>query len=126
MTLNAENESNVVQNDPLSPANQWYPIECSSCGTQYTTPPTQWDCKFCQEKYNKKCKVWQNDSHPLSKMCCLCVKKTGFMSRHHCRNCGRVMCGPCVADIRLDLKRLGYPTPQKVCLTCHDTITSTV
>lgn len=54
----------------------------------------------------------------------MCCKKTQFtllIRRHHCRNCGAVVCGPCSP------KKFLLPSgskPQRVCLDCYDNLSS--
>ncbi|KAF2076930.1 hypothetical protein CYY_001768 [Polysphondylium violaceum] len=42
--------------------------------------------------------------------------------RHHCRNCGKVVCGSC-SNQKLVLKKHTKKKPQRVCLFCYDYIT---
>jgi hypothetical protein len=46
------------------------------------------------------------------------AKFTVFTRRHHCRNCGRVVCGTC-SKHELALPFRGLDKPQRVCNPCH-------
>uniref|UniRef100_A0A8W7NYL8 FYVE-type domain-containing protein n=1 Tax=Anopheles coluzzii TaxID=1518534 RepID=A0A8W7NYL8_ANOCL len=66
--------------------------------------------------------VWVPDSEATI---CMHCKKTHFTMinrRHHCRNCGAVVCGPCSS------KKFILPgqsnKPLRVCLDCYDNLTS--
>jgi len=53
--------------------------------------------------------------------CSLCNAKIGkryFNARHHCRKCGKCVCGPCSPDV-IDLENTS--TPQRVCKECNPT-----
>ena len=44
--------------------------------------------------------------------------------RHHCRHCGRVICGKCgKKKHRVALLKYGYHEPVRVCVSCHDVCT---
>ncbi|KAJ1477110.1 hypothetical protein T484DRAFT_3046532 [Baffinella frigidus] len=66
---------------------------------------------------------WQPDKS--TKVCSTCSK--GFnvlMRRHHCRHCGRVICGSCgKKKHRCALLKYGYQEPVRVCVSCHETCT---
>jgi len=49
--------------------------------------------------------------------CCVCSNKFGMLSRrHHCRNCGMVVCSKCSPKI-VNMESYG-PKPQRVCIGC--------
>ena len=51
------------------------------------------------------------------KNCCICSAAfTLVHRRHHCRSCGRVVCGPC-SDYKLDIA--GHSKPKRVCIDCY-------
>lgn len=60
---------------------------------------------------------WVRDEE--SDHCLLCeVKFTLTKRRHHCRRCGKLVCGPCSSvKIHLDTSRSGGA--KRVCTTCH-------
>lgn len=86
---------------------------------------------------------WEPDSS--SKCCVICAKPFGRLTnrRHHCRNCGRLVCESCstqrlvLAQIdpndesyrdssmsqKDNLARQYTNTPQRVCDACYKTIT---
>lgn len=76
----------------------------------------------------KKSNVPQMDNTPEwdkgGKSCILCDKAFGVFSRkHHCRNCGRLVCEACSQN-KLILSLEGYSgTPQRVCTGCYKTLT---
>ncbi|XP_037915800.1 pleckstrin homology domain-containing family F member 1 homolog isoform X2 [Hermetia illucens] len=64
--------------------------------------------------------VWVPDNEaPV----CMHCKKTPFtmiMRRHHCRNCGSVVCGPCSSKKFLLPQQSSKPV--RVCLGCYDAL----
>ncbi|XP_038053035.1 pleckstrin homology domain-containing family F member 2-like [Patiria miniata] len=66
--------------------------------------------------------VWVPDSE--APLCMLCKKSkfTALNRRHHCRKCGKVVCGPCSA------KKFLLPQqsvkPQRVCNDCYEQLSS--
>ncbi|KAK4312286.1 hypothetical protein Pmani_016267 [Petrolisthes manimaculis] len=67
--------------------------------------------------------VWVPDKET---QVCMHCKKTQFTlinRRHHCRNCGRVVCGPCSSK-KIMLQHQSSK-PLRVCLSCHDELSST-
>ena len=45
------------------------------------------------------------------------TKFTFLVRRHHCRRCGKLLCGKC-CNSKMQLWRLGFLDPQLVCNTC--------
>lgn len=66
--------------------------------------------------------VWVPDSEATICMHCKKTQFTMIIRRHHCRNCGAVVCGPCSS------KKFILPgqsnKPLRVCLDCYDNLTS--
>lgn len=65
--------------------------------------------------------VWVPDNEANVCMCCKKTQFTLIIRRHHCRNCGAVVCGPCSP------KKFLLPSgskPQRVCLDCYDLLSS--
>uniref|UniRef100_A0A182J0U6 Pleckstrin homology domain-containing family F member 2 n=1 Tax=Anopheles atroparvus TaxID=41427 RepID=A0A182J0U6_ANOAO len=66
--------------------------------------------------------VWVPDSEATICMHCKKTQFTMLIRRHHCRNCGAVVCGPCSS------KKFILPgqsnKPLRVCLDCYDNLTS--
>eukprot|EP00850_Spirogloea_muscicola_P018850 SM000177S03183 [mRNA] locus=s177:89339:105711:+ [translate_table: standard] len=61
---------------------------------------------------------FQQDSQVAA--CMACSRKFSLVERrHHCCNCGRVVCGHC-ASHRIALEDLGYFTPARVCGDCYE------
>lgn len=59
--------------------------------------------------------IWTNDDEV--KQCTLCKNDfTLLRRRHHCRSCGRVMCGKCGKEATCD--QLFGPKPQRMCTAC--------
>ena len=48
-----------------------------------------------------------------------CSKKLGWMSRHHCRSCGRLVCGDC-SNQKRKLALFYRDTAQRTCDECDD------
>ena len=65
--------------------------------------------------------AWQ-DKHSVS-ACFGCGKTFGALTNrhHHCRACGRVVCGDCSA---WKDRVKGYAQPQRTCNDCHDSLTT--
>ncbi|KAK5647689.1 hypothetical protein RI129_002581 [Pyrocoelia pectoralis] len=61
---------------------------------------------------------WVENYEVTECMCCLQTTFSMFNRRHHCRRCGRVVCGTC------SLKRMHVPTYEnilvRVCLDCYE------
>jgi hypothetical protein len=55
---------------------------------------------------------------------CLCCKArfTVSLRRHHCRHCGRVVCGRCSPQ-KVKIEKFEFDKPQRVCMTCFDVLT---
>ena len=50
--------------------------------------------------------------------CQICTSQFSlFVRRHHCRRCGKLLCGKCCHS-KVDLWRMGFIDPQLVCNTC--------
>lgn len=47
----------------------------------------------------------------------------GGSANHHCRHCGKLMCGQCTNE-RLRIPHLGYTDPVRVCKVCVGTVRS--
>lgn len=59
--------------------------------------------------------IWTNDNEVSQ--CTLCSHEfTLLRRRHHCRSCGRVMCGKCGKEATVD--ELFGPKPQRLCTLC--------
>jgi len=66
---------------------------------------------------------WQPDKS--TKACSTCSKNFNMLQRrHHCRHCGRVICGKCgKKKHRVVLLKYGYHEPVRVCVSCHEVCT---
>jgi len=106
---------NTVQADE-DLLNRSYTPKCPNCAAKFSRPPTEWDCPICFRRTRQRHKVWQPDSEAPNCMCC--KASVGRFSRHHCRNCGRVVCGGCSA-LKAVIPAIGYKdSPVKVCNDC--------
>ncbi|CAK4066387.1 unnamed protein product [Aphanomyces euteiches] len=57
--------------------------------------------------------------------CHICSCKFGtFKKRHHCRNCGQSICTDHSAKHKHKLPHYGITTRQRVCVMCHDALTT--
>lgn len=68
--------------------------------------------------------VWVPDAEAT---CCMHCKKTQFtmiVRRHHCRNCGAVVCGPCSSKKFLLPQQSSKP--QRVCTSCYERLSKAV
>ena len=65
--------------------------------------------------------VWVPDSH--SKECMICgLKFTAFNRKHHCRQCGRVVCSTCSPHrVLIDPQTEGKP--ERACSECMKDVT---
>eukprot|EP00796_Vickermania_ingenoplastis_P006136 gene6136-4416_t len=89
--------------------------KCENCGAKFDTPPPDWFCPTCLSKKHRQ-RVWQLESDSIRCMVCLEAPIARF-SRHHCRNCGRLVCSRCCSQ-RVVLSEIGYKGPEKVCDDC--------
>eukprot|EP01033_Poteriospumella_lacustris_P024291 gene24291-gene20074 len=74
-------------------------------------------------------KTWENsvdwESDKASSCCTLCTKKFGMLlqRRHHCRSCGRLVCGACSTNkVRIEDaadNRQVDEELQRVCDPCY-------
>lgn len=65
---------------------------------------------------NPKSIPWMLDDE--TDVCCVCSNKFGpWTRRHHCRNCGVVVCSSCSPKIAI-ADSFG-PKPQRICVTCY-------
>jgi len=62
--------------------------------------------------------VWVPDK--LAPMCMICGTSFSVIKRrHHCRNCGKVVCGSCSSQKRV-IPGLDLSKPERVCKFCYD------
>ncbi|KPI86492.1 hypothetical protein ABL78_4432 [Leptomonas seymouri] len=92
-----------------------YTPMCPQCSSRFDHPPYEWHCPVCLKRRNRIVKVWQPDDD--TNMCMMCKEPIGWWSRHHCRNCGRLVCANC-SEKRAIIQELGYDTPVRVCFDC--------
>jgi len=95
-----------------------YTPQCPNCHARFSKPPKEWDCPMCLRRYRKRFKCWQPDE--ATKVCMVsdCNIAVGRFSRHHCRNCGRVVCSECTKTKAL-IPSVGFDeTPVKCCREC--------
>ena len=88
--------------------------KCPKCEATFDKPTPQWLCTKCFAD-GKEVQVWEPDE--ASGRCCHCNETVGFMGRHHCRCCGKLVCSSCSPD-KQRLPLLGFATPQRVCTQC--------
>lgn len=69
-----------------------------------------------EPKYKEKRPVWVKDEDHLDCMHCG-AEFTIFTRRHHCRNCGVLVCHNCSSRKRI-LPDLGYIQPVRICSRC--------
>ncbi|CAJ1037037.1 putative FYVE zinc finger containing protein [Leishmania shawi] len=93
-----------------------YTPACGACGSRFDRPPREWNCPMCNRRYGKTVKVWQPDNDTDN--CMMCKEPIGRWSRHHCRNCGRLVCANC-SEKRAIIEDLGYDIPARVCYDCY-------
>ncbi|CAK4081391.1 unnamed protein product [Aphanomyces euteiches] len=67
-------------------------------------------------KYSSRPQDWVNH---VRKACMSCSRKFGFLNRrHHCRLCGRILCGKCTKNKRTLGLAEGVQTAVRVCHVC--------
>lgn len=66
--------------------------------------------------------VWVPDKDTQVCMHCKKSQFTLINRRHHCRKCGKVVCGPCSSKKVMLTHQSNKPL--RVCLTCHDELSS--
>ena len=99
-----------------------YTPKCPHCQARFSKPPKEWDCPMCLRRYRNRIKCWQPDDEAPKCGCCSC--SVGRFSRHHCRNCGRVVCGKC-SEHRALIPSIGFEdSPVKVCSQCLSALAS--
>ncbi|KAG5466478.1 hypothetical protein LSCM4_01629 [Leishmania orientalis] len=92
-----------------------YTPSCEVCGCRFDRPPREWYCPVCNRRNGRNVRVWQPDDDTNN--CMMCKEPIGRWSRHHCRNCGRLVCANC-SEKRAIIEDLGYDTPVRVCYDC--------
>lgn len=95
--------------------NRTYTPKCPNCSAKFSKAPVEWDCPLCLKRLRQRIKVWQPDDD--SPVCMVCKGGIGRFSRHHCRNCGRLVCNKCCENKAL-IPQIGYKDPVKVCNDC--------
>ncbi|XP_055680153.1 pleckstrin homology domain-containing family F member 1 homolog isoform X2 [Lutzomyia longipalpis] len=66
--------------------------------------------------------VWVPDNEAQICMHCKKTQFTMLVRRHHCRNCGAVVCGPCSSKKFLLAHQSSKPV--RVCLDCYDSLSN--
>ena len=95
--------------------NRIYTPQCPNCHAKYSKPPNEWDCPMCLRKFRQHVKCWQPDD---ASNCGVCECSVGRFTRHHCRSCGRVVCGKC-SDLKVEIPQIGFKgTPVRACKQC--------
>uniref|UniRef100_A0A7S1R5E3 FYVE-type domain-containing protein n=1 Tax=Neobodo designis TaxID=312471 RepID=A0A7S1R5E3_NEODS len=95
--------------------NRIYTPQCPNCHAKYSKPPAEWDCPMCLRKFRQHVKCWQPDD---TSNCGCCNCSVGRFTRHHCRSCGRIVCGKC-SDFKVEIPSIGFKgTPVRACKQC--------
>uniref|UniRef100_A0A1A9ULM8 FYVE-type domain-containing protein n=1 Tax=Glossina austeni TaxID=7395 RepID=A0A1A9ULM8_GLOAU len=68
--------------------------------------------------------VWVPDADATVCMHCKKTQFTMIVRRHHCRNCGAVVCGPCSAKKFLLPQQSSKPV--RVCSTCYERLSKAI
>lgn len=62
--------------------------------------------------------LWNQDENTSA--CSCCGKPFTFVRRrHHCRNCGRIVCGDC-SPHKIILPSVSLTTKQRICKSCEE------
>lgn len=104
--LEAEDEQDQQQWAAAIRATRWTPVDFTSAETAVQDTPS-----------------WVPDMDVVRCAACNALF-TLTKRRHHCRACGKVVCGSC-SDQNLPLPCLGYATPQRICIDCVNRIPCT-
>lgn len=68
---------------------------------------------------NERSNEWEKDTNVTE--CYLCGKEFGIFTRkHHCRNCGKIMCSDCLQEYK-NKKNFDVPSV-KVCKLCYNCV----
>lgn len=105
----------LISKNTSEPGGTPFIPKCENCGAVFDKPPPDWFCPTCLSKRHRQ-RVWQVEEDSIRCMICLDAPIARF-SRHHCRNCGRLVCSRCCSQ-RVVLSELGYKGPEKVCDEC--------
>nr|CCC93014.1 unnamed protein product [Trypanosoma congolense IL3000] len=92
-----------------------YTPKCPECGMKYSLPPKMWECSNCFRTKQQHVKVWQPDNSTT--VCMVCQGSIGWFSRHHCRNCGRLVCSKCSTSQAI-IPSVGFNEAVKICDDC--------
>lgn len=79
--------------------------------------------KSGKKAVQKHAAVWVPDNEANVCMHCKKTQFTMIVRRHHCRNCGAVVCGPCSSKKYLLPQQSSKPV--RVCLDCYDSLSQT-
>lgn len=63
---------------------------------------------------------WMSDNEAQNCYNCV-VKFTQIRRRHHCRQCGKILCGKCCKD-KIPLPQLGIDVSERVCSSCFSIV----
>lgn len=89
-----------------------------SRGVAGTTSGAVRVCDDCYQNVTPPDVAWTPDSHGQCEVCNRNVRKG---TRHHCRNCGKLVCGPCSGH-RFIIPGSGSNKRQRVCDGCYDAL----
>lgn len=87
-------------------------------GVRGTTSGAVRICSDCYRNFTPITVEWTPDSHGQCEICENNVRKG---TRHHCRNCGILICGPCSTN-RFIIPGSGSNKKQRVCNNCYDAL----
>lgn len=94
----------------------WTP-KCPNCHAKFSKPPPEWDCPMCLRRLRQHYKTWQPDEE--QDLCMICKSPVGRFSRHHCRNCGRVVCAKCTPG-KAFIPSIGFKEAAvRICTDCQ-------
>ena len=101
---------------------EYWLMDLAECRGEGRAPPHK-DARYVHEPPavdTPEAPVWVPDKE--TPICMVCgVTFTVFRRRHHCRNCGKVVCGACSAQRRV-IPGLDMQQPERVCKFCYDLI----
>lgn len=121
MGLNSRNIRVLSLKKKSSTSSSIFTPKCTKCGATFVSPPPMWFCPICLAKQQSQ-RVWEMMENNVSCSVC-CTAPINRFARHHCRNCGHLVCSLCCSN-RAVLPLRGFVGPEKVCNRCFETLES--
>lgn len=109
----------LKKTSPTPTSSSPFTPKCPKCGATFVRPPPMWFCPICLAKKQSQ-RVWEMmESNVRCTVCC--TAPVSRFTRHHCRNCGHLVCSVCCSN-RAILPLRGFSGPEKVCDRCFESL----